>query len=88
MRASDGSIAMPEITDEEKERLDMVHFLKISHSDAVVIVTDDTGYVGYSTKREILWAKMNGKKIHSSQFSSHIAHLTTWHENLFPVIHE
>jgi hypothetical protein len=51
------------ITDEEKETLDLVHLIKIINSDACVLITDATGYVGYSTKREIKWASMIGKQV-------------------------
>lgn len=74
-----------DITEVEKERLDLVHLQKIMESEAIVIVTDETGYYGESTKREILWAKMLGKKIHSSQFPTHISHLTSWFDERYPV---
>lgn len=51
------------ITDDEKETLDLVHLLKISNSDACVLITDLSGYVGYSTKREIKWCSMLGKQV-------------------------
>lgn len=51
------------LTDDEKETLDLVHLLKIQNSDVCVLITDDTGYVGFSTKREIKWALMIGKQI-------------------------
>lgn len=52
-----------EITDEEKELLDLVHLLKIQESDAVFLVTDETGYLGTSTKREVRWATLLDKQI-------------------------
>lgn len=48
----------PNIPEEEKETLDLVHLLKIQESDGVFLITDKTGYVGFSTKREIKWARM------------------------------
>ena len=64
-----------QVTPNEKEMLDLVHLQKIVESEVVVIVTDESGYIGESTRREVLWAKMLGKKIYSSQFASHISHL-------------
>lgn len=46
-----------------KETLDLVHLCKISNSQMVVVVTDDTGYYGDSTRRELKWARMNGQSI-------------------------
>ena len=43
--------------------LDLVHLRKIQESDAVVLVTDETGYYGDSTKRELIWAEMLNKSI-------------------------
>lgn len=51
------------VTDDEKITLDLVHLLKIMHSDACVLITDAAGYVGFSTKREIQWAMMIGKQV-------------------------
>ena len=52
---------------EEKIVLDLVHLRKIIESDAIFIVgwqTDlHTLYVGESTSREIIWARMLGKRI-------------------------
>jgi len=45
-----------------KEILDLVHFNKILRSDAVVVV--GSGYIGFSTAREILWAQMQGKLLY------------------------
>lgn len=45
---------------DEKETLDLVHLHKISESDECFVITDETGYVGESTKREIKWAMMHG----------------------------
>lgn len=51
------------ITDNEKITLDLVHLDKILNSDAIVVVDVDS-YVGFSTKREIQWARMQGKIIY------------------------
>jgi hypothetical protein len=50
-----------EVTEAEKIILDLVHLRKILESDAVVLISDETKYIGFSTKREIQWAQMNGK---------------------------
>ena len=51
------------ITDQEKITLDLVHLDKILNSDAIVVI-DVGGYTGFSTKREIQWARMQGKKVY------------------------
>lgn len=48
------------ITPDDKETLDLVHLRKIQESDAVVLVSDNTGYYGESTRREIKWAQILG----------------------------
>lgn len=50
-------------TEDEKQILDLVHLLKIQNSDVVCLITDDSGYVGFSTKREIQWCLLNDKNI-------------------------
>lgn len=50
-------------TAEEKELLDLVHLRKIAESDAIAVIDVD-GYIGDSTRREIAWAKMNGKHVY------------------------
>jgi len=52
-----------EVSTEEKEVLDLVHLKKILESDAVILITDDTGYFGDSTRRELLWAEINQKPL-------------------------
>ena len=63
------SMAMPKERPDDglKELLDIVHFDKILRADAVFIVGD--GYIGHSTAREILWARMQRKPI-ITQWSS------------------
>lgn len=51
------------LTDDEKETLDLVHLLKLQNSDVACLITDDKGYVGFSTKREIKWCLLTGKQI-------------------------
>lgn len=48
-----------------KENLDLVHLAKILNSDAIVVVGAEKGhpYIGESTRREIVWAKMNHKDV-------------------------
>lgn len=50
------------LTDDQKNLLDLVHFAKIEESDGIVVINKDD-YIGFSTRREILWARMRGKKI-------------------------
>lgn len=51
------------LAEEEKTILDLVHLRKIQESDGVVLITDESRYVGFSTKREIQWAQMLSKMI-------------------------
>lgn len=53
-----------EQTTEDKLMLDAVHLSKIVNSDAIYVINPD-GYVGESTMREILFARMQDKKIMS-----------------------
>jgi len=48
----------------EKQRLDLVHLVKILDSDAIFVVGSldgHTAYIGESTRREIFWARMHSK---------------------------
>ena len=49
-------------TDDEKEILDLAHLAKIEESDAILILNVG-GYIGDSTRREVKWARMRGKRI-------------------------
>lgn len=49
-------------TPEQKLALDMAHIAKIMHSDAIVVLDRDN-YIGDSTRREIVFAKVSGKRI-------------------------
>ncbi len=51
-------------SEDEKTLVDLVHFNKIAISDAIVILNVD-GYIGKSTRREILYAQLLGKNIYS-----------------------
>src|SRR6266702_411854 len=50
------------ITEQEKITLDLVHLDKILNSDAIVVI-NPSDYVGFSTTREIQWARMKGKLV-------------------------
>lgn len=61
--ASDkGKEGCVDVTENEKILLDLVHLSKIEESDAIVVLDKDS-YIGFSTKREIIWARMRGKKV-------------------------
>lgn len=53
----------PVVTEEQKITLDLVHLDKIINSDAIVVIDVD-GYTGFSTKREIQWARMQNKRVY------------------------
>lgn len=61
----------PIITDAEKITLDLVHLDKILNSDAIVVLNEG-GYVGFSTGREIQWARMKERAVYW---------LESWHED-------
>lgn len=50
-------------TEAQKTTLDLAHLAKILHSDAIVVIDVDE-YYGDSTRREIEWARMVGKKVY------------------------
>lgn len=50
-------------TEDEKILLDLVHLQKIIESDAIFVIDVD-GYIGESTKREIMWAKLLNKNVY------------------------
>lgn len=54
-------IAPEDQDDELKARLDELHFRKIDMADEVIVVTDQNGYVGNSTRREMAYAIRTGK---------------------------
>lgn len=51
-----------EITEEQKEALDKLHKKKIDMSDMIYVINKN-GYIGSSTKSEILYAQCVGVKI-------------------------
>lgn len=60
------------VTEEEKITLDLVHLDKILNSDAIVVIDKDA-CVGFSTKREIQWARMQHKEVFwITEFSKNI----------------
>jgi hypothetical protein len=61
--SDEGKEGNPTITEDEKIILDLVHLDKILNSDAIVVIDVD-GYVGFSTKREIRWARMQNKLVY------------------------
>ena len=50
-------------SEDQKSLLDLVHLDKILNSDAVVVIDVDS-YIGDSTKREVLWARIQGKRVY------------------------
>lgn len=52
----------PVISEDDKVTLDLVHLDKILNSDAVLVINEGR-YVGFSTSREIRWARMQGKSV-------------------------
>lgn len=60
--ADTGKESLYTINEEEKITLDLVHLDKIINSDAIVVIDVD-GYTGFSTKREIQWARMQRKRV-------------------------
>lgn len=51
------------MTEEEKTRLDDLHRQKIVLADEVLVVSDETGYYGDSTRSEIAYARQVGKPV-------------------------
>lgn len=52
-----------ELFKEETDLLDLLHYMRIDMSDAIYVVNKD-GYMGESTKKEIMYAKMKGKEVY------------------------
>lgn len=50
------------LTKEEIQLLSKLHYAKIDISDAIYVVNIG-GYIGYSTRKEIEYAKLNGKQV-------------------------
>lgn len=45
------------ISEEDKQKLDALHKKKIDMADAIIVITDESRYIGDSTKSEIAYAK-------------------------------
>ena len=54
---------MLSITAEQKVALDALHKRKIDLADEILVVSDETGYFGASTRSEIEYAKLTGKEV-------------------------
>ncbi len=57
----------PELTMDQKIALDAVHLSKIEESDAILIVgiqPDGSMYIGDSTRREMMYARLRGKPVY------------------------
>lgn len=61
--ATVSTAAGEELPEEQKMILDLVHLKKIEESECVVLISDASGYYGFSTRREMLWAGLVGKAI-------------------------
>ncbi|MED1801811.1 DUF4406 domain-containing protein [Brevibacillus porteri] len=51
-----------QLTEQEKQMLDNIHFRKIDLADEIYVINVD-GYVGSSTRNEIEYAKKTGKPV-------------------------
>lgn len=54
---------------EQKQMLDLAHLSKIQASDGVVMLNIED-YLGESSTRELIWARMQKKKVFWTEFSS------------------
>jgi hypothetical protein len=61
--ASVSSSSGQELPEQDKTILDLVHLRKIQESESNVLITDDTGYFGFSTRREMIWGMMTSKPL-------------------------
>ncbi len=61
-------------TEEQKQTLDLIHFAKIDNSDAIVILNLN-GYIGFSTRREIEYARIKEKKEFYIENAKHEEHV-------------
>lgn len=63
------SVVAPQDQDGEfKAMLDRLHFEKIDMSEQIIVVTNQHGYVGSSTRREMGYALNNGKAMDVREF--------------------
>lgn len=63
MKKTDPRWATDELADPIKVALDGLHFRKIDLADEIVVVSDESGYVGESTANEIEYARRAGKPV-------------------------
>lgn len=63
MKRTDPRWATDELADPIKVALDELHFRKIDLADEVVVVSDESGYFGSSTRNEIAYADQHGKAV-------------------------
>lgn len=54
---------LPAVTEADKAALDELHKRKIDLADEVIVVSDDSGYFGDSTRGEIAYAEGRGKPV-------------------------
>ena len=62
-------------TNEQKMMLDLIHLSKIEESDAILVVDVDW-YIGESTQREMMWAKIRGKVVYLASEQPRLGMLT------------
>lgn len=55
-------LALGQLTEEAKARLDELHLRKIDLADEILVLNVDD-YIGESTRREIAYARANGKRV-------------------------
>lgn len=55
---------------EAKRRLDELHLRKIDLSERIVVVTNQDGYIGDSTRREMAYALSAGKPMDVREFTT------------------
>lgn len=58
------------ISETEKITLDLVHLDKILNSQAIVVINVND-YIGFSTRREIEWARIQGKTVYWIEITQH-----------------
>lgn len=62
----------------EKATLDALHLMKIAESDLVVVITDQEGYVGESTEREIEYARLSCTPVLMAHFRQSFLEDGSW----------
>jgi len=61
-------VASQDQTSELKGMLDRMHFDKIDMSESIVVITNQNGYIGTSTSREMAYALARGKGMDIREF--------------------